>query len=241
MVRRLRRRLSELPVGDRALILSPSGEETTRMWPNERTSRSGIVAVPSEIEALVAAGEREAARPLVEFLKAEKLNIAVVSDAEAAFEEALLHRPNLLVIHEDLPPGDGIDLCQRLKSNTRTHFLPVIIVPRADKGPQRVRALAAGADAVFPPGMDDAREAHAPVGAAALAGPAPAAGAQARRSARPSRSGGAGWAPSCTICRTSAAPCRRTSSSWPRPRPPPATAARTCWSARARPATCSSS
>jgi K+-sensing histidine kinase KdpD len=125
------------------------------MWPNERTTRSEIVAVPSEIEALVAAGGREAARPLVEFLKAEKLNIAVVSDAEAAFEEALLHRPNLLVVHEDLPPGDGIELCQRLKSNTRTHFLPVIIVPRSDRGPQRVRALAAGADAVFPPGMDE--------------------------------------------------------------------------------------
>jgi signal transduction histidine kinase len=125
------------------------------MWPNERTSRSEIVAVPSELEALVAAGERDAARPLVAFLKAEQLNIAVVSDAEAAFEEALLHRPNLLVVHEDLPPGDGIELCQRLKNNTRTHFLPVIIVSRADKGPQRIRALAAGADAVFPPGMDD--------------------------------------------------------------------------------------
>jgi K+-sensing histidine kinase KdpD len=125
------------------------------MWPNERTSRSEIVAVPSEIEALVAAGGREAARPLVDFLKAEQLNIAVVSDAEAAFEEALLHRPNLLVVHEELPPGDGIDLCQRLKSNTRTHFLPVIFVPRSDRGPQRLRALAAGADAVFPPGMEE--------------------------------------------------------------------------------------
>ena len=128
------------------------------MLPSERTSRSDLVAEPGEIEALVAAGERDAARPLVEFLKAEKVNIAVVADAEAAFEEALLHRPNLLLIHEDLPPSGGIDLCQRLKSNTRTHFLPVIVVPRNDRGPQRLSAYAAGADAVFPPGMDEAEK-----------------------------------------------------------------------------------
>jgi K+-sensing histidine kinase KdpD len=125
------------------------------MLPNERTSRSDIVAVPSDMEALVAAGERDAARPLVDFLKAEKLNIAVISDAEAAFEEALLHRPNLLLIHEELPPGGGIDLCERLKANTRTHFLPVIVVPRSDKRQYRIAALAAGADAVFSPGMDE--------------------------------------------------------------------------------------
>ena len=125
------------------------------MLPTERTSRSEIVALPTEMEALVAAGDRDDARPLVAFLKAEKINIAVVSDADAAFEEALLHRPNLLLVHEDLPPSGGIELCERLKSNTRTHFLPVILVPRADKRPQRIRALAAGADAIFPPGMDE--------------------------------------------------------------------------------------
>jgi K+-sensing histidine kinase KdpD len=125
------------------------------MLPNERTSRSGIIALPGELETLVAAGDRDDARPLVAFLKNEKLNIAVVSDAEVAFEEALLHRPNLLVVHEALPPGGGIDLCQRLKANTRTHFLPVIVVPRADKRQARIAALAAGADAVFPPGMDE--------------------------------------------------------------------------------------
>jgi K+-sensing histidine kinase KdpD len=125
------------------------------MLPNERTSRSEIVALPGEIEALVAAADRDVARPLVAFLKNEKVNVAVVSDAEVAFEEALLHRPNLLVIHEDLPLGGGVELCQRLKGNTRTHFLPVILVPRADKREARIAALAAGADAIFPPGMDE--------------------------------------------------------------------------------------
>jgi two-component system sensor histidine kinase/response regulator len=125
------------------------------MLPNERTTRSEVVALPSEMEALVAAADRDLARPLVEFLKGEKLNIAVAADAEAAFEEALLHRPNLVLIHEDLPPGGGIELCQRLKSNSRTHFLPTIFVPRVDRQPQRIQALAAGADAVFPPGMEE--------------------------------------------------------------------------------------
>jgi signal transduction histidine kinase len=137
------------------LVLSVCVEEKDAMLRNERTTRSEIVALPSEIEALVAAGDRDAARPLVAFLKAEKLNLAVVNHADAAFEEALLHRPNLLLIHEDVDPGGGIQLCQRLKSNTRTHFLPVILAARTDKLSRRVRALAAGADAVFPPEMDE--------------------------------------------------------------------------------------
>ncbi len=120
------------------------------MLPNERTTRSEVVAQPSEMEALVAAGDRDAARPLVELLKAEQLNVSVVADAEAAFEEALLHRPHLLLIDEDLP-GGGLELCRRLKNNGRTHFLPVIFVPRSDRAPLRIEAQAAGADAIFAP------------------------------------------------------------------------------------------
>jgi signal transduction histidine kinase len=134
------------------------------MLPNERTTRSEVVAEPSQMEALVAAADREAARPLVELLRACQLNISVVGDAEAAFEEALLHRPHLLLIHEDLPPGGGIELCRRLKSNGRTHFLPAVLVPRSDRTPLRIEAVAAGADAVFTPEMSEG-EKHAWLGA----------------------------------------------------------------------------
>jgi signal transduction histidine kinase len=121
---------------------------------NETTTRSEVVTVPSELEALVAAGGRQDGRPLVAFLKQEKLNVALVGDADSAFEEALLHRPNLILIHDDLPPAGGIELVTRLKANTRTHFLPTILFTTNDNRQQRIRAMAAGADAVFWPELD---------------------------------------------------------------------------------------
>ena len=73
------------------------------MLPNERTSRSEIVAA-AQRDGGAGGGRRSgrcpAAGGLPEGREAEHRRWS--SDAEAAFEEALLHRPNLLVIHEDL-------------------------------------------------------------------------------------------------------------------------------------------
>jgi signal transduction histidine kinase len=92
---------------------------------------------------------------MVEFLKGEGINVALVTDADTAFEEALLHRPNVVLIDDRVPPAGGIELCQRLKGNTRTHFLPAILYAQTDVRQHRLRALAAGADAIFVPSTDE--------------------------------------------------------------------------------------
>ncbi|HEV8150867.1 MAG TPA: hypothetical protein VGP61_11830, partial [Gemmatimonadales bacterium] len=102
------------------------------MLPNERTTRSEVVTLPGEVEALIAAPSRAAARPMVDFLKKERINVQLVVSADSAFEEALLHRPNVVLIDDRVPPAGGIELCQRLKSNTRTHFVPTILYPQSD-------------------------------------------------------------------------------------------------------------
>jgi two-component system sensor histidine kinase/response regulator len=125
------------------------------MLPNERTTRSEVVTLPGEVEALIAAPSRAVARPLVEFLKHERINVQLVVSADSAFEEALLHRPNVVLIDDRVPPAGGIELCQRLKSNTRTHFVPTILYAPSDVRQYRLRALAAGVDAIFVPGTDE--------------------------------------------------------------------------------------
>jgi K+-sensing histidine kinase KdpD len=125
------------------------------MLPNERTTRSEVVTLPGEVEALIAAPSRAVARPVVEFLKKEKINVQLVVSADSAFEEALLHRPNVVLIDDRVPPAGGIELCQRLKGNTRTHFVPTILYAQSDVRQYRLRALAAGADAIFVPGTDE--------------------------------------------------------------------------------------
>jgi K+-sensing histidine kinase KdpD len=125
------------------------------MLPNERTTRSEVVTLPGEVEALIAAPSRAMARPVVDFLKGEKINVQLVADADSCFEEALLHRPSVVVIDDRVPPAGGIELCTRLKGNTRTHFVPTILVLQSDVRQHRLRAVAAGADAIFVPGTDD--------------------------------------------------------------------------------------
>lgn len=124
------------------------------MWPNEETTRSDLAARPGELEALLAVAGREQARPLVAFLKEQRLNVTLVQDADSAFEEAVLHRPNLVMIHQDLPPSGALEFCQRLKGNTRTHFLPTIVFASGSAQATRTQAYAAGADAVFAAGDD---------------------------------------------------------------------------------------
>jgi signal transduction histidine kinase len=125
------------------------------MLPNERTTRSEVVTMPGQVEALIAAPSRAVARPLVEFLKREGINVQLVVSADSAFEEALLHRPSVVLIDDRVPPAGGIELCQRLKSNSRTHFVPTILYAHSDVRQHRLRALAAGADAIFVPATDE--------------------------------------------------------------------------------------
>ena len=117
---------------------------------------------------------RAVMRSLVGFLRGEGINVRTVADAEGAFEEALLHPPDIVLIDDRVPPSGGIDLVVRLKANVRTHFVPTILYTLNDLRRERVRALAAGADAVFAPNDGRRRAAGAHLGAAAHAGAVPA-------------------------------------------------------------------
>jgi K+-sensing histidine kinase KdpD len=121
------------------------------MLPDERTTHENELSLPSEVEGLVVAPGRAVARALIGFLRDEGINVRTVADANAAFEEALLHPPDVVLIDERVPPDGGIDLVQRLKTNVRTHFVPVILYTTGELPRERVRAFEAGADAVFEP------------------------------------------------------------------------------------------
>jgi signal transduction histidine kinase len=124
------------------------------MLPDERTTHSNTLALPSDVEALVAAPGRGVARPLVLFLRSQGISVQTAGDADSAFEEALLHPPDVVLIDDRIPPAGGVELCQRLKGNVRTHFVPTIVLALNDLRQFRLRALAAGADAVFAPSTD---------------------------------------------------------------------------------------
>jgi len=123
------------------------------MLSDERTTHEELPA-PREVEGLVVAPGRAVMRSLVGFLKGEGINVRTVADGEGAFEEALLHPPDIVLVDDRVPPSGGIDLIHRLKANVRTHFVPAVLYTLNDLRRERVRALAAGADAVFAPSTD---------------------------------------------------------------------------------------
>jgi len=137
---------------DGSVIMTVSGLGK-RMLSDERTTHEELPA-PREVEGLVVAPGRAVMRALVGFLRGEGINVRTVADAEGAFEEALLHPPDVVLIDDRVPPSGGIDLVLRLKANVRTHFVPTILCTLNDLRRERVRALAAGVDAVFAPSTD---------------------------------------------------------------------------------------
>ncbi len=137
---------------DGSVIMAVSGLGK-RMLSDERTTHEELPA-PREVEGLVVAPGRAVMRALVGFLRGEGINVRTVADAEGAFEEALLHPPDIVLIDDRVPPSGGVDLVLRLKANVRTHFVPAILCTLNDLRRERVRALAAGVDAVFAPSTD---------------------------------------------------------------------------------------
>jgi K+-sensing histidine kinase KdpD len=124
------------------------------MLADERTTHRNELPLPSEAEGLIVAPDRTIARPLVGFLRAQGLTVRTAEDADAGFEEALLHPPDVVLVDDRVRPTGAVDLCARLKDNVRTHFVPVIVCALNDLRSFRVRALAVGADAVFAPSTD---------------------------------------------------------------------------------------
>ena len=119
------------------------------MLVDERTTHNNALTLPTQVEALVVAPNRGAARPSITFLKQQGISVRTSDDAASAFEEALMYPPDAILIDDRIGPPGPIELCRQIKSNVRTHFVPTILLAMNDLRPFRLKALAAGADAVF--------------------------------------------------------------------------------------------
>jgi two-component system cell cycle response regulator len=73
----------------------------------------------------------------------------VVSSAASGIEALKKvdeEKPDIILLDVMMPEMDGFETCRRLKTNTATAFIPVIIVTALSDVADRVRGLAAGAD-----------------------------------------------------------------------------------------------
>lgn len=95
---------------------------------------------------LVADADVDAAGALCSVLEGAGYQAQVVSDGRQLLEVAFDRLPDLVVLDALLPLVDGLTVCRRLRSDSRTHALGLILLSASTLPSDRVEGLGAGAD-----------------------------------------------------------------------------------------------
>lgn len=80
------------------------------------------------------------------FLKSQNYEIMVAMDGEKAMEMITIDPPDIILLDIMLPKMSGFDVCERVKKNPSTRFIPVIMITALKDLKDKVKSLEAGAD-----------------------------------------------------------------------------------------------
>jgi CheY-like chemotaxis protein len=95
--------------------------------------------------------DQDSIRRMIEALvQARGYEVTAVSSGAKAIDVALTDPPDIVLLDLNLPGQyDGFDVCQRLRSDSATRHVPVVIISAMDDDESRERASAAGATAYY--------------------------------------------------------------------------------------------
>src|SRR5262245_10415716 len=79
-------------------------------------------------------------------LMAEYFEVTTAMNGLDALESVQRVKPDIVLLDVMMPGMDGIEVCRRIKSNSATLHIPVIMVTALDQPEDRIRGLEAGAD-----------------------------------------------------------------------------------------------
>jgi two-component system cell cycle response regulator len=77
---------------------------------------------------------------------ADRYHVIEATNGDEAFEFALTNLPDLIIMDIAMPGSNGIEACRRLKSDTRTRRIPIILITSLLKKEDLLKGLQAGAD-----------------------------------------------------------------------------------------------
>lgn len=115
------------------------------------------IVVPPAARPLAAAGrycvlvidDHEETRRLIKLtLERSGLPVAVktAADGPQGLEAARDEAPDLVLLDVMMPGMDGFEVCQQLRANVRTAFVPILMVTARDEPGSRIRGFLAGTD-----------------------------------------------------------------------------------------------
>ncbi|MDD5483444.1 MAG: response regulator transcription factor [Kiritimatiellae bacterium] len=79
-------------------------------------------------------------------LERERFEVSAATDGERALKEIARAKPSLILLDLMLPGIDGLEVCRRLKKDSKTANIPVIIVTARGEESDIVSGLELGAD-----------------------------------------------------------------------------------------------
>ena len=78
-------------------------------------------------------------------LEDDRVRVVAAPDARTALSLASALRPDVVLLDVQLPDGDGVDVCRRLRQAPEQAATPIIMLTAAAQEQDRARGLAAGA------------------------------------------------------------------------------------------------
>ena len=88
-------------------------------------------------------------------LTADYFEVRTARSGREALEICANERADVVLLDVMMPGMDGFEVCRRLKAETRTRHIPVIMVTALDQPTDRVRGFEAGADDFLTKPVDD--------------------------------------------------------------------------------------
>src|ERR1700704_3219472 len=88
-------------------------------------------------------------------LAAEYFEVITASNGEQALARVAEELPDIVLLDVMMPGMDGFEVCRRIKANTKTAHIPIVMVTALDQRSDRVTGLDAGADDFLPKPVDD--------------------------------------------------------------------------------------
>ncbi|MBF0486126.1 MAG: EAL domain-containing protein [Candidatus Omnitrophica bacterium] len=97
-------------------------------------------------QILIVDGEQSYVKSLLTLLENHNFEAMTAISAQGTIQKAETLDIDLILLGEGLPDSDGFELCQRLKSNSRTEHIPVILLSHGKEAEHRIRGYHLGAD-----------------------------------------------------------------------------------------------
>jgi putative two-component system response regulator len=72
--------------------------------------------------------------------------VLTATSGELALQSVTRDRPDLVLLDVNMDGIDGFEVCRRLKSDTRTRLIPIVLITGSNATEDRVRGIEAGAD-----------------------------------------------------------------------------------------------